>query len=298
MTGPGTAGAAEPGGAAGAAGRGEPAPGAATPSEEAFGEGVVLLTTAGVATLLLDRPHRRGALDTPALRALRTAVDTLARRAGAGEVRAAVVTGTATAFCAGRDIVGVDPAAEDAGDVLEQLVNPVVAALAALPVPTVAAVEGPALGIGLGLALSCDLVVAAEGAVLGSPFGRIGAVLDSGAHRSLVDRVGAARTLDLVYTGRMLDGEQAHAWGVADRVVADGTAREQAEALAGVLAQGPTAAFAASKALVGRVRDEQLSLVDVLDAEAAAQRVAGRGHDYREGFAAFAAKRAPRFTGS
>ena len=282
-------------GAAGAPESGAPV------AEEAFGEGVVLVVRGAVATLVLDRPRRRGALDTPAMRALRDALDDLAARVGAGDdggVRAVVVTGTGTAFCAGRDIVGVDPAAEDAGDVLEQLVNPLVAVLAALPVPTVAAVEGPALGIGLGLALACDLVVAAEGAVLGSPFGRIGAVLDSGAHRFLVDRVGAARTLDLVYTGRMLDGAQAHAWGVADRLVATGTAREQAEALAAGFAQGPTAAFAASKALAAAVRDRGLSLTEVLGVEAAAQREAGRGHDYQEGFAAFAAKRAPRFTGS
>ena len=278
---------------------GAPESGGLSPGEDAtFGEGVVVRVDRAVATLVLDRPRRRGALDTPALRALRDAVDDLAARVSAGDVRAVVVTGTATAFCAGRDIAGVDPAAEDAGDVLEQLVNPLVAAIAALPVPTVAAVEGPALGIGLGLALACDLLVAAEGAMLGSPFGRIGAVLDSGAHRFLVDRVGAARTLDLVYTGRMLDGAQAHAWGVADRVVPTGTAREQAEALAAGFAQGPTAAFAASKVLVAAARDQGLSLTEVLDAEAAAQREAGHGHDYREGFAAFAAKRAPRFTGS
>lgn len=287
----------------GSNGPGEPGAAGATESqapvfEEGFGQGVVLLGRGAVATLVLDRPRRRGALDEAGMRALRDAVDDLAVRAGAGEVRAAVVTGTATAFCAGRDIVGVDPAVEDAGAFLEHLVNPVVAALAALPVPTVAAVEGPALGVGMGLALACDLVVAGAGAVLGSPFGRIGAVLDSGASRFVVDRIGAARTLDLVYTGRMLDGEQAHAWGLVDRVVATGSAREQAEELAEGFAQGPTAAFAASKALVGRVRDERLALTDVLDAEAAAQRVAGRGHDYREGFAAFAAKRAPRFTGS
>ncbi len=260
-------------------------------------EGISLVTGGAVASLLLDRPGRRGALDEAALRALASVVDDLVARVGAGDVRAVVVTGTSRAFCAGRDIVGVDPATEDAGEVLEQLVNPVVAALAALPVPTVAAVEGPALGIGLGLALACDLVVAAEDAVLGSPFGRIGAVLDSGAHRFLVDRIGAARTLDLVYTGRMLDGAEAQAWGVVDRVVATGTARAEAQALAAGFADGPTAAFAASKALVARVRDENPSLAEVLDAEAFAQREAGRGPDYREGFAAFAQKRPPTFTG-
>lgn len=283
MTEPGTPGVTGPGG---------------PPEEETvFGDGVVLVARGAVITLVLDRPRRRGALDTPALRALRGAVDDLAGRVATGDVRAVVVTGTATGFCAGRDIVGVDPAAEDAGDVLEQLVNPIVAALAALPVPTVAAVEGPALGIGLGLALACDVVVAGGDAVLGSPFGRIGAVLDSGANRFLADRVGTARTLGLVYSGRMLTGEQACAMGVVDHVVVTGTARAAAEEMATTLAQGPTSAFAATKALLARVRDEDLSLADVLDAEAAAQREAGRGHDYREGFAAFAAKRAPRFTG-
>lgn len=259
---------------------------------------VVRLDVEGqVAVLTLDRPSRRNALDADAITALAEQVGHLTRVIDDGAVRAAVVTGAGGSFCAGRDISGVDPRAEDAGDVLADQVNPVIARLADLPVPTFAAVEGPALGIGLGLALACDVVLAAQDARLGSPFGRIGAVLDSGAHLFLADRIGRSRTLGLVYTGRLLDGREAAAWGVADQVVSAGTALDEALALAGAAATGPTAAFAGSKRLLAKVRDGERSLAAVLALEAEAQRRAGRTQDYLEGFTAFQEKRAPRFNG-
>ncbi|RJK96139.1 enoyl-CoA hydratase/isomerase family protein [Vallicoccus soli] len=258
--------------------------------------GTVSLNVDGaVAVLTIDRPERRGALDDASTSALRGLVDEVAGRTG--EVRALVLTGSGGAFCAGRDIAGVDPLAEDAGDVLAHVVNPVVERLAGLPVPTVAAVEGPALGVGLGLALACDLVVAAEGARFGSPFGRIGAVLDSGAHLLLAERIGRPRTLELVYTGRLLDGTEAAAWGLANRVVPTGTAYGEALATARTLAAGPTLAYTASKRLLARVRDDSPSLAEVLALEAEAQRRAGATEDYREGFAAFQEKRRPVFRG-
>ena len=249
-----------------------------------------------VATLVIDRPERRNALDDTAAADIARALGAVADSVTTGSVRAVVVTGAATAFCAGRDITGVDPATEDAGDVLERLVNPAIRTLATLPVPTVAAVEGPALGVGLGLALACDLVVAGEGAKLGSPFGRLGAVLDSGAHLFLTERIGRHRTLDLVYTGRLLGGKEALMWGLVDRCVPTGQALASAHDLALGFAVGPTQAFAATKRVLDRIR-QQPELGEVLLAEAREQRVVGRTSDYAEGFAAFGAKRAPTFTG-
>ncbi|WP_432543373.1 enoyl-CoA hydratase/isomerase family protein [Kineococcus sp. SYSU DK002] len=261
--------------------------------------GAVRLDVDGaLAHLVVSRPHKRNALDPAAAADLSSALGGLEEAVAAGRVRAAVVTGQGSAFCAGRDITGVDPAAEDPGRVLADVFNPLVQRLADLPVPTVAAVEGPALGVGLGLALACDLVVAAEDARFGSPFARLGAVLDSGAHLLLAERIGRPRTLELVYTGRLLTGVEAHAWGLVTATAAPGRALAEADALARTLADGPTLAFAASKRLLGRLRDEGLDLAAVLAAEADAQRAAGSSADYAEGFAAFQAKRAPRFTGA
>ncbi len=258
---------------------------------------VSLAVDGAVGVLTIDRPERRGALDDASTNVLRSLADEVAERAEGGEVRAVVLTGTQGSFCAGRDIAGVDPLAEDARAVLAHVVNPVIERLSRLPVPTVAAVEGAALGVGLGLALACDLVVAAEDARFGSPFGRIGAVLDSGAHLLLAERIGRPRTLELVYTGRLLTGAEAAGWGLVTRSVPTGTAQAEGLALARTLAAGPTQAYLASKRLLAQVRDNALSLAAVLAIEAEAQGRVSATKDYREGFAAFQQKRRPEFRG-
>jgi enoyl-CoA hydratase/carnithine racemase len=163
--------------------------------------------------------------------------------------------------------------------------------------PTYCALHGPALGTGLGIALACDIVYAADDARIGSPFARIGAVLDSGAHDFLVRRIGAHRTLELVYSGRMLSGREAAEWGIVNRSVAGCDVLARARSEARQVAAGPTASFVASKRLVWRMADERLALADVLRAEAAAQGAASHTHDYQEGIGAFQEKRIPVFTG-
>jgi enoyl-CoA hydratase/carnithine racemase len=249
---------------------------------------------ARVLEVVLDRPERRNALRDEDVAALRSVI---ADAAGDSGVRAVLVRGEGSAFCAGRDLSAADPGSEDGGEVLDRVYNPLVADLAALAVPTVAAVQGACLGAGLGLALACDVVLVADDAMLGSPFARIGAVLDSGVHRFLVDRVGPNRTLELVYTGRMLNGREAAAWGLANRAVAAGRLLPAARDLAARIAAGPTTTFRASKRLVAAIRDEGLALPDVLAAEAAAQSAASRTDDYAEGIAAFQQKRTPAFKG-
>jgi 2-(1,2-epoxy-1,2-dihydrophenyl)acetyl-CoA isomerase len=161
----------------------------------------------------------------------------------------------------------------------------------------VAAVHGAALGLGLGLALACDLLVVGEGARIGSPFAAIGAVLDSGSHLFLCSRIGPARTLEVVYTGRFLSGAEAAEWGIANAVHPDEELLGAARALVASIAAGPTQAFLLSKDLVGRIAGGGMRLDDVLAAEAAAQGAAARTHDYAEGMSAFLEKRKPTFTG-
>lgn len=281
---------------------GHPGPAAAETSaagppttEAVSGDVGIRLTGAdAVAEVVLDRPARLNTLDAPALRALRTVFEDLSARPG---LRAVLLRGEGRAFCAGRDIAGVDPRTDDAESFLADLVHPVLAAVRSVPVPVVAAVQGAALGIGLGLMAAADVVYAGRSARVGSPFARIGAVLDSGGHALLVDRLGPHRAMDLILTGELLDGEEAARVGLVSRVVDDDALLDRARALVTAVAEGPTAAFVESKRIVGGLRERRGSAPDVLAVEARAQGSAAATDDYVEGFLAFQQKRPPTFTG-
>lgn len=246
-----------------------------------------------VAHVTLNDPAKLNALDEQALHDLGAAYDE-AERAG---VRALVLRGEGRAFCAGRDISGVDPREDDVMGYLGGLVTPLLRRMSAFPAPTFAAAHGACLGVGLGLLIATDVVYVAESAKIGSPFAALGATLDSGGHALFVDRLGAHRTLDLIYTGRLMSGAEAVASGLFSRAFPDDEVRQATEDAAAKAARGATAAFLASKALVARIRDERLALWESVDVENAAQAALCDTDDYREGFAAFQEKRRPTFTG-
>jgi 2-(1,2-epoxy-1,2-dihydrophenyl)acetyl-CoA isomerase len=256
------------------------------------GRAVRLEREGGLAIAVLERPEKLNALNEAAAAALAAVVAEVAR----SDARALLLRAEGRAFCAGRDLSDARPG-EDPEAILAERFNPTLAQLARLPIPTLAAVQGAALGVGLGLALACDVIVAADNARLGSPFRRLGAVLDSGAHAQLLRRIGPARTLELVYTGRLLDGREAAEWGLVNRSVAASRLAIVAHELAREIAEGPTRAFQASKQLVGQLCDRPLPFEEVLAAEAAAQGEIGRTRDYAEGISAFLAKRSPHFEG-
>ena len=253
---------------------------------------ILLERDGDVAEIVLNRPERRNAFDKAAVEAFVAALDELEK----SPPRALLLRGEGKGFCAGRDLSDAEPLTEDAEAILREL-NPLVARLVGLRCPTVAAVQGAALGFGLGLALACDLLLVGEGAKVGSPFAAIGAVLDSGSHHFLCSRIGPARTLELVYTGRFLSGAEAVEWGIANSVHPDDELLDAARALVATIAAGPTTTFLLSKDLVARIAAEGLPLDEVLAAEAAAQGAASRTHDYGEGITAFQEKRKPTFTG-
>jgi 2-(1,2-epoxy-1,2-dihydrophenyl)acetyl-CoA isomerase len=255
---------------------------------------VLLTIDGGVAELVLNRPEKMNAMNATMVRELMESLDTVE----SGGARAFLVRGEGRAFCSGRDLADADPLHEDGEAILRDLFNPLMARLAGLAVPSIAAVHGACMGTGLGLALACDLIYAADDARIGSPFARIGAVLDSGAHAAFVARLGAHRALELIYTGRLLSGREAADWGLVNRSVAGADLVRRTRELAATIARGPTAAFLESKRMVRRISDEAMSLTDVLAAEAAAQGRASRTHDYQDGIAAFQEKRKPSFTGS
>jgi len=210
-----------------------------------------------------------------------------------------VITGAGRAFSAGQDLndraVAPGGAPPDLAESIEKNYKPLVLALRALPMPVVAAVNGVAAGAGANIALACDLVIAARSATFVQAFCKLGLIPDSGGTWLLPRLVGTARALGLTLLGEKLPAEQAAAWGLIWRCVEDGELAAQVDALARQLAAAPTRGLARTKQAIeegwGRTLQQQL------DVERDFQGELGRSTDYAEGVAAFAAKRAPRFTG-
>lgn len=246
-----------------------------------------------VATVVLDAPAKLNALDETALAEL----DAAYREAEAAGVRALLLRGEGRAFCAGRDISAVDPRDDDVLGYLGGRMTPLLQRMSRFPAPTFAVAHGACLGVGLGLLIATDVVYVAESAKIGSPFAALGATLDSGGHALFLDRLGPHKTLDLIYTGRLMSGTEAVRSGLFSQVLPDDEVQAAATAAAGKAAHGATAAFRASKELVARIRDERLTLWESIDVENAAQAALCDTEDYREGFAAFQEKRKPEFRG-
>lgn len=243
-----------------------------------------------VAVIRLNRPQAKNSLRLDDIRWLHREIRSIA----ASPARCLMLTGAGDAFCAGRDLKEMEPERNDALAVLAELINPLILDLRQLPIPTLAAIRGPALGLGLGLALACDVSLVAENAVLGSPFRSIGCVLDSGGHFFLAERLGPHRAAELIFTGRLLSGREAAAIGLVNRAVPALTLAGESEKIAADIAAGPTASFRASKEILARPRQ----LADVLELEAKFQAAALESHDGREGIRAFQEKRKPQFVGA
>ena len=250
----------------------------------AFGVGVDL------AELWLNRPARLNASSDEMVRAIDLALDAIAERSP----RVLVIGGVGRAFCAGRDLSDAHPEDEDAEAILANVYNPLILRLASLDVITVAAVHGAVLGTGLGFALACDLVIAASSSRWGSPFARIGAVLDSGGHY-FFRRLGHQRAMDLILLGELIDGSDAFKYGLVSRVVDEEHFEEEVELYVQRVAHGPTQAFLASKRILNRERIP--ALAEVLAMEAEAQGGCARTLDYATGLRSFVEHQEPRFEG-
>jgi len=242
-----------------------------------------------VAIIRIRRPEAKNSLTLAQMGELRSAVDEVA----ASPARCLFFTGCESAFCAGRDLKEADLEREDTYTVMTTVIHPLVQAVRNLPIPSVAAVQGPALGLGLGLALSCDLVWVAENAVLGSPFRNFGGVTDSGGHYFLATRLGPHRAAELIFTGRLISGAEAAHWGLVNRAVPAAVLERESLELCRHIASGPTAAFRATK----RILCEDRSFEAVLDLEARSMDQVLKGADGHEGLKAFREKRTPKFSG-
>ncbi|MBN9409234.1 MAG: enoyl-CoA hydratase/isomerase family protein [Burkholderiales bacterium] len=251
--------------------------------------GITLHTEGAVATLVIDLPQPKNSFRTENAQALGAQLDA----ALAGGARCVVLRGAGPVFSAGWDISSIDPAGDDPMAMIGQVVGPLCRKLRELPVPTLAAVAGPALGFGFGIALCCDLVLAEEGALFGSPFRHIGMVPDTGAHHHLLSRIGFARASELIYTGRLVSGTEAAALGLINRAVPAGSLLAEAQTLAAGIASGPTRAFALSKEVLLDGGDFDAMLAH----EARQLKQVFATADLHEGIQAFQQRRKPAFTG-
>ena len=248
--------------------------------------------TRSIAVLELHRPEALNAIDDALLAALHAAIDGLAGDAG---LRGVVLAGAGErAFSTGMDLkerAGFD---DDALRAQRDRIVELIRRVHELPVATIAAVEGFALGGGFELALACDLIVAAENAVFGLPEVRVGIFPGGGSTQTLTWLVGPARARDVILTGRRLSAAEAEAWGIGARVVPAGEAREAAAALAATIAEGAPLGIRQAKAAI---RGAHRALAEGLAAENGLYETVLTSRDRVEGFRAFAEKRKPRFEG-
>ncbi len=250
----------------------------------------------GIARLTLNRPDRLNSFNDAMHAEVR---DALERVRADADARVLVLTGAGRGFCAGQDLgdraVAPGGTPVDLGASIERNYMPLVLGLRALPLPVVCAVNGVAAGAGANLALACDIVIAARSASFIQAFCRIGLVPDSGGTYFLPRLVGTARAMGLALLGDKLEAEDAAAWGLIWDCVDDDVLASEVDALARSLAAAPTRGLAGIKRAIAasatNTLEQQLAL------ERDLQRELGYSDDYREGVAAFLAKRPPNFTG-
>ncbi|MFL9842585.1 enoyl-CoA hydratase-related protein [Sphingomonas sp. ST-64] len=249
----------------------------------------------GVATIRLNRPDRLNAVTLDMLDLIRTS---LLRAANEG-ARAVLLTGEGRGFCSGAELAGRASSdgrtSADPADNLEYHYNPLAETLSKLPIPIVTAINGPAAGAGVGIALGGDIVVMAKSAYLLLAFSNIGLVPDCGATWLVAKSAGRAKALEMALLGEKMFADDAKDAGLVARVVEDDALMDEAGKLAATLAAKPTIALGLIRAQIKAALNNTLS--ETLSVEAVHQRIAGRTEDFREGVAAFLGKRAPEFKG-
>ncbi len=244
-----------------------------------------------VAVLTLRRPSRYNAITLSMARELTDAI----RRAGT-EARAAVITGEGRAFCAGADLVELTREIEEAGDletILHSHFHPLIDALWESEIPTLAAINGPAAGAGMGIALCCDLRVMDPGSYFMSAFIHLGLTPDSGTAWVLPRMVGLGRATEIVMSGRKVAAGESLEIGLCSKVSASGQALSEALEWAEWLCEGPTSAYGANRRLL--YETTSLGFAEGLAAEAASQGRLGESALFGEGVAAFREKRKADF---
>ncbi len=243
----------------------------------------------GIAVVTLNRPEVRNAIDLATVDDLHWALDILAHY---DRTRVLIVTGAGSAFASGADLHEVRR--RRAGDALRGINSGLFRQVEQFPVPTIAAVNGYALGGGCELALACDLRVAAQSARFGQPEAGLGIIPAAGASYRLPRIVGAGRARELIFTGRIIDADEALRIGLVNRVVPDDRLLEEARAIAAAIARkSPLALRVAKLVLAGAAFGSDAGHI----AENLGQGILFESSDRDEGISAFLQGRTPRFKG-
>lgn len=255
----------------------------------------------GVLTLAFSRPQRRNSVAT--VEDCQEFAEALAAVQEQSEVRCVVLTGEGSAFCAGGDLkslsagTGIGPKASPAEtrDNYRRGVQRMIRALWEFEQPVIAAVNGPAIGLGCDLAALCDIRLAAESARFASTFVSLGLIPGDGGAWILPRAVGWSRASEMIFTGEMLDARAALACGLVSRVLPDADLMPAAQALAERIAGQPARAVRLAKRLLRESQHQRLA--DVLELSSAYQALAHETEDHREAVDAFLGKRKPSFRG-
>jgi len=253
--------------------------------------------TGGAGRLTLNRPESLNAWTPQFGHELKRVLD---GEAADPSVRAILVTGAGRGFSSGADLkAGFEPHPDDGRpDVrkeLDEVYHPIITAVRSLPKPIVAAVNGPAVGIGASLAFACDLILAAESAYFGLAFVNIGLMPDGGSTVFVPAAVGKARAFQMALLGERVPAQQALDWGLINQVHPDDKLFDEASALVERMATGPTRSYASSKRALNNMLFPNMK--EQLDLEAELQHDLARSDDFMEGALAFVEKRTPNFTG-
>ncbi|OFW97191.1 MAG: 2-(1,2-epoxy-1,2-dihydrophenyl)acetyl-CoA isomerase [Alphaproteobacteria bacterium RIFCSPHIGHO2_12_FULL_66_14] len=258
-------------------------------------EKILLARDKGLATLTFNAPERLNAVSRRMIAEIKTCWEELAAD---DQVRAVLITGAGRGFCAGADLADPDreaSATADSGAALEKYFNPVIRLMRTIPKPIVAAVNGVAAGVGMSFALASDIAIAGKSASFLQAFARIGLLPDGGSTWFLPRLVGDQRARALAMLAPQIPAEKAREWGLIWDVVDDAVLMATATEVARKLADGPTMALARVKGALAQSSANDLSAQ--LDVERDYQRELGRSEDFKEGVAAFLAKRKPDFKG-
>ena len=245
-------------------------------------ENILFDIKGGIAKLTLNRPDKLNSFTQAMHLEVR---DALAKVQADKSVRVFLLTGAGRGFCAGQDL----------GDSVEKFYAPLVLTLRSLPMPVICAVNGVAAGAGANLALACDIVIAGKSASFVEAFCRLGLIPDTGGTWILPRLIGMARATGLAMLGEKLTADRAEQWGLIWKSVPDELLMTEATAMAEHFATAPTKGLAYTKKALQISHCN--SLPEQLKLEGEMMRELGYSHDYREGVAAFIAKRAPEFKG-